>query len=159
MVERLELPGVLGDIARIATVEAAVAIAKTFGGTRLYLPHEPRAGHALSELVGVKIARLLCRQLGGRRHDIPSARPALRWHEARRLRLEEQLSHAAIALRLGITIGHARNLVEGLEFTAGSTKPARPIIVSAHCPLCGKRRSRHLPHAVDPRQLQLPLGQ
>jgi hypothetical protein len=157
MVERLELPGVLGDIARMATVEAAVAIARTFGGTRLYMPHEPKPDHALSKLLGVKTARLLCRNLGGRRHDIPSAKPALRWHEARRLRQEEELSHAEIARRLGITIGHARNLVDGLEFTAGSARSSRPVVVSARCPVCGKRRTQ--PHAlhVDPRQLTLPL--
>lgn len=154
MTERVELPGLLGEIARIANVDVAVAVARTWGGTRLYLPHEPRADHALSRLVGVKAARLICRQLGGRRHDIPSARPALRWHEARRLRQEEHLSHAEIALRLGITMGHARSLVEGVEFTARGG--ARHILV-LRCPICGKRRTPYHPAAPDPRQLALPL--
>lgn len=152
---RVELPGVLGEIARLTTVEVAVAVAKSWGGTRLYLPHEPKADHQLAKVVGLKPARVICRKLGGRRHDIPSARPALRWAEARRLREEEHLSHAEIAIRLGITLGHARTLVEGVEFAA--TVASRHIRV-LHCPICGKRRTP--PHALapDPRQLILPLG-
>jgi hypothetical protein len=155
MEQRVELPGVLGDIARLTAVEVAVAVAKTWGGTRLYLPHEPRPDHALAKLVGVRVARLICRQLGGRRHDIPSAKPALRWAEARRLRKEENLSHAEIALRLGITMGHARSLVDGVAFAAHGQH--RQVVVSPRCPICGKRRHQPQPTAADPRQLSLPL--
>jgi hypothetical protein len=152
--ERIELPGVLGEIARLTTVEVAVAVAKSWGGTRLYLPHEPRSDHQLARVIGVKPARIICRKLGGRRHDIPSARPALRWAEARRLREEEKLSHAEIALRLGITMGHARQLCEGIEFAAsGGPRHIRVL----HCPICGKRRTPPYVAANDPRQLLLPL--
>ncbi len=70
------LPGVLGDIARIAGEDAALAIAEARGGTQVYIPPEPPADHWLSKLVGreasKEIAALLTCGVGGLRVVLPT---------------------------------------------------------------------------------------
>lgn len=78
MSERLPpLPGELGDIARIAGREAAEALGRKLGGTRVYFPCYPDRNHWLSQLVGIDAALKICEELtggfpGGRRVDLPN---------------------------------------------------------------------------------------
>lgn len=70
------MPGVLGDIARIAGEEAAIKLGRKMGGTRVYFPAEPRPDHWLCQLVGREAARAICDHLtggfaGGARIDLP----------------------------------------------------------------------------------------
>lgn len=70
------LPGVLGDIARASSVEAALSIAQKVGGTRVYFPGEPSPNHWLSQLVGHDAAKAIGEELtggfvGGARIDVP----------------------------------------------------------------------------------------
>lgn len=69
------LTGVLADIARVADEEAAVAIARQFGGTRVYIPPRPRGDHWLTQLVGQEAANAIGEELtadiAGVRVDIP----------------------------------------------------------------------------------------
>lgn len=71
-----KLPGVLGEIARVAGEAAALAIARARGGTRVYIPPEPPAEHWMSRLVGVGAARAIAAHLtmgaGGYRVDLPA---------------------------------------------------------------------------------------
>lgn len=55
------LPPPLDEIAEVAGLEAALAIAEAVGGTRVSIPPRPAAGHWLTELVGEETARLICR--------------------------------------------------------------------------------------------------
>lgn len=70
------LPGVLGDIARVAGVEAALAIAEAVGGTNVYIPEKAVLDHWLSRLVGLENARVIVEELtcgiGSTRLDLPN---------------------------------------------------------------------------------------
>ncbi|MCO5059659.1 MAG: hypothetical protein M9905_17615 [Rhizobiaceae bacterium] len=54
------LPGILGEIAEVAGKEAAWAIWKTRGGTRIGFPAKPDADHWLVRLLGADVARKIC---------------------------------------------------------------------------------------------------
>lgn len=80
MAGRYHLPGVLGDIARLAGEDAALNIALRHGGTRLSLPQQATPDTALARLVGMDAAAKICAELGGDRVEIPLAKPAvIRW--------------------------------------------------------------------------------
>ena len=55
--------GVLADIARVAGDEAALAIGRKLGGTRVYFPGKPKPTHWLSGLVGPEAAQAICEEL------------------------------------------------------------------------------------------------
>lgn len=57
---RLGLPAVLADIAEAAGLDAARAIAVEKGGQTVYIPHQAKPGHWLTELVGIESARKIC---------------------------------------------------------------------------------------------------
>ncbi|MBX3527539.1 MAG: hypothetical protein KF904_15150, partial [Rhodoblastus sp.] len=60
MTERLHLPPLLNEIAEVAGVVAAVAIAEARGGTRVHFPARAPDGHWLVALVGREAADELC---------------------------------------------------------------------------------------------------
>lgn len=60
----LMLPELLGTIAEVAGEEAALLVAKEFGGVYLYLPKTLEPTHRLVEVVGEKRARLIHRRFG-----------------------------------------------------------------------------------------------
>jgi len=55
-----DLPGLLGDIARIAGLTAALAIAERVGGTRVSIPVRATDDHWLVEAVGREAATKIC---------------------------------------------------------------------------------------------------
>lgn len=55
-----DLPGYLGEIAEAAGVDAALALAKARGGTRIDIPARVTEGHWLVEVVGRKAADQIC---------------------------------------------------------------------------------------------------
>jgi len=55
------LPSVLAEIAHVAGADAAWALARTHGGTTIYIPHQAKPGHWLAELVGLAAAQKICR--------------------------------------------------------------------------------------------------
>ena len=107
------LPGLLAEVARLTTSEAAVAIARRFGNRRMYLPLDPPDRHPLVELLGRDSAVRICARFGGDQVTWPSARAFLRWHDARALRAGGA-SVARIAAALDINERHARRLVAGV---------------------------------------------
>ena len=80
--------------------EATTDLIASFGGTRLYVPHEPEAGDQLSASIGVTAAKALARVYGGDRVDLPNPTP-------RRFRIvalrSAGLNVDAIARKLGCT--------------------------------------------------------
>lgn len=84
------LPAVLAEIAEVAGIEAAWALARTQGGVPIYIPAEAEAGHWLTELVGREAAEKICRHFrvgnSGARILIPLAR-----HSEQRVRLIKAL--------------------------------------------------------------------
>jgi hypothetical protein len=108
------LPGVLGDIARIAGEEAALAIAEARGGTEVYIPPAPERDHWLSQLVGHEAAltigdHLTC-GLTGLRVELPTGPTG---HGARKraevdAMIRDGRSERDIALATGYTIRGVR---------------------------------------------------
>lgn len=70
------LPGVLAEIAAVAGDDAALAIARARGGTRVYIPPHPNSEHWMSRLVGEAAARAIADRLtmgaAGLRVDLPT---------------------------------------------------------------------------------------
>ncbi|WP_374410645.1 hypothetical protein [Novosphingobium colocasiae] len=90
--------------------EATVALAETFGGTRLYIPSSAKDGHPITRTIGREAARALCDKFGPAAIRVPLAREL----RARRYRAEG-LSNARIAVRLGITEGGVRSLFKRIS--------------------------------------------
>lgn len=69
------LPGVLRQIAEVVGEDAALAIADARGGTQVYIPPRPAAGHWLIKLIGRERADKVCDHLtcgvGPLRVDLP----------------------------------------------------------------------------------------
>lgn len=88
-----DLPGILADIADVAGEEAAIAVAKALGGTRVYIPPVPRPDHWLSQLIGHEAAciladRLTC-GLAGVRVDLPAGPAA--WYVSARAQVDRMI--------------------------------------------------------------------
>jgi hypothetical protein len=54
------LPAVIAEIAEVAGIEAAWALARARGGQHVFIPAEARADHWLTELVGIDAAQKIC---------------------------------------------------------------------------------------------------
>lgn len=106
------LPGILAEIAAITTSDVAIALARAYGGRRLYIPEQVPERHSLINLVGRPAALVIASSLGGERHDIPAARTILRWADAHRLRAAGN-THAEISAKLNITQAHVSKLLAG----------------------------------------------
>jgi hypothetical protein len=116
------LPGVLREIAEVTDVETALAVARTFGGKRLFIPKEIELDHPLIQAIGIEPAWQISRRLGGDRHIIPSAVHLIRCKEARRLKALG-FTNDEIGAQLGITRGQVGRLVSGRRWS-GDEAPA-----------------------------------
>jgi hypothetical protein len=93
---RAHLPLIIAEIAEIAGIDAAWAIARAKGGTTAFIPKRPLQGHWLVELVGMDAARHICDRFGSERILIPmaaSAQKSARWTEV----IESDMSIAETA--------------------------------------------------------------
>jgi hypothetical protein len=111
-----KLPGVLGEIASVVGVPAALAIAERVGGTRVYIPSHVGDDHWLVEAVGREAAVKICELFAvdgsrGQRVDMPVAAIGGRAYRAFRQQLarrvhkldKEGKSARQIALEVGLT--------------------------------------------------------
>lgn len=73
-----ELPETLREIAEVAGLPAALAIAEHWGGIRLDMPATPDGTHRLAAVVGMQAAAQLAEEYQGEQLDIPRAAKALR---------------------------------------------------------------------------------
>lgn len=106
------LPGVLAEIAAVASPEVVEIVARAWGGRHKYVPSAPSPNHELSRLVGHEAALAIGRAIGGVDHLFPSAIAWLRQLDARRL-ADDGLTIPVIARRLRISQGHAAKLLKG----------------------------------------------
>ncbi len=93
------LPPAVGDVARLADLiglEAALALVEAYGGTRVYIPHEPTEW--LADLVGEAAAAILCGTRSGENLEVPLGR---QWRVL--VYKAQGLSRSAIARRLVCT--------------------------------------------------------
>lgn len=111
MTERLaDLPPVLAAIAEVAGIEAALKVARAYGGTRVTMPLLPDGDNWLKAVVGSEAAAAIIQTLGStRRVDIPLG-PSASYFRTRREQVlqmrkltDEGLNAPAIARRLGTT--------------------------------------------------------
>jgi hypothetical protein len=149
------LPGVLQEIARLTSIEVAIAIARWRGGRRLYIPLEAglKHDHDLVKAIGRSPALRIVRHFGKGEIAVPNAKPYLNWLDARRLR-REGLSVAQISVKLNLGQRRVQALVAGVEPLAGSAD----VKGAGRCVVCGhKHRSGSAHPSPDPRQFTLPL--
>lgn len=156
------LPGILAEIARIASVPIAVAIARKYGGGRLYLRHSPRRTDALTVLVGIQAARLICGHWPGINVEVPSAKSYLNWYDARRLRSHrdadgEPMSYDKIAKRLNISTRRVYDLLKGFTPGDADSDELDEAETADRCPVCGSKPHGRRRHRGDDRQLELAL--
>ena len=104
----------LSEVAQLIGTEPALAFARRFGGSRLYIPRQPEADHPIARCIGTEAATMLGRALGGESFAIPGARIYLRWLDARALRIL-RLSQPEIALLLGVQERHVRRLLQQFQ--------------------------------------------
>lgn len=69
----IPLPGILGELAQAGHLGAALTLAREWGGTRRYIPADPRPGMELVALVGIEAAGVLAGLRGGEAVDVPRA--------------------------------------------------------------------------------------
>ncbi len=101
---RATLPAVLQEIAEVAGLDAAWALARAKGGTTIFLPRRVGPRHWLSGIVGYEAARKICDHFRSNHQErvvVPMAAASqrdTRWREA----IAEELSINETAERLGV---------------------------------------------------------
>ncbi|MCB1470895.1 MAG: hypothetical protein KDK08_27890 [Rhizobiaceae bacterium] len=100
------LPGILGEIADAVGVDAALQVAREYGGVRKDIPAEARMDHWLTDCLGYELADKVCRHLAiqdadGRRkgviyHEVIPLGPASMMKRARRQLAEAILSGKSV---------------------------------------------------------------
>ena len=109
-------PQSLMELAEVVGPEAALAIAREFGGRGVYVPHTAYPGHIIEQVIGRGAFERLCKYHGGEElRDIPLAaalenKSALIRATARNY---PDLSHRAIAAALRTTERHVRRVLNG----------------------------------------------
>lgn len=86
------------DLSAVLSEREMIALAKAFGGTRLYLPANVKPGHPLAKALGHDVALALVKTIGAGTLRIPIAREL----RARHYR-DNGDSYAQIARRLGMS--------------------------------------------------------
>lgn len=106
------LPDLLADLVDLVGAPAAAALARDFGGVRLYLPSQARlrADHPLVRSVGAEAARRIVDRFGGGPLEVPLGPHARTAALARaiRQRLLAGQSEAQIARACGVHIRTVR---------------------------------------------------
>jgi hypothetical protein len=146
----------LSEVAQSIGTERALALARRFGGRRLYIPRRVPVDHPISRCIGINAAEHLAATLGGEAFTIPGASGYLRWLDARALRIIG-LSHPAIGRILGVQDRHVRRLLRGFRpelYQIDDT--VRAIARLYHVPI---ERPSPIRRQHMPRQIQRPANE
>jgi hypothetical protein len=113
------LPELLAEIAEVAGLDAALAVARAKGGVKVYFPHNPMADHWLSQTVGHSVALAICNQITAGSQGIhldvplgPSLSRAAKWRGMKRMRAEGK-SNSEIARTYGCYYKTVQRVVNG----------------------------------------------
>ncbi|MDH3594863.1 MAG: hypothetical protein OEM93_08450 [Rhodospirillales bacterium] len=107
-IARAALPPFLAEVAELASIGVALALARDFGGIRLYVPKQPGPGGKLARSVGLEAARALARAYGGEQLDVP------RFAARKRLAIARAAgSSSQVARRFGVTQRWVRKVRNG----------------------------------------------
>ena len=88
---------------------ATIRLAEAYGGTRLYVPARLADDHPIASAVGMSAASVLSKAFASSSIRVPLARDLRAEHYR-----QEGLSHARIAVRLGLTEGGVQSLFKRL---------------------------------------------
>ncbi len=106
----------LEELGRAIGADGAARLVAAFGGARLYIPHCPEPGDALSEAVGHATALALAGVYGGDRIDVPNPTP-------RRVRILQMRAHGVSVDAIARALGCTRRRV--FQVLAEARSPAR----------------------------------
>lgn len=100
------LPPTLAEIAEHAGLEAALKLADSKGGQRIYVPNRPTPKHWLSELVGGEAAARICERYAGMYVVVPIGphRGLAAMQRAAEAALDENVSANEAARRSGLHV-------------------------------------------------------
>lgn len=113
-----DLAGVLADLAEDVGRTGALALAREFGGTRVYVPESMTEDHRLAALLGVGPASRLSWRFGGETIEIPLgpySRQGMTTRAIERYLADGKLTHAEIAREVGCTERWVRAVKAGLS--------------------------------------------
>lgn len=72
------LPNEISTMVGLVGISATMAIVKTYGGRRLYIPRKVQPNHQLVPLIGIDKLEALCRHYDGERLNIPKCEEAIK---------------------------------------------------------------------------------
>ncbi len=129
-----KLTGILHEIAELTgDPESALAVARTFGRKRLYIPRTITADHPLAQLIGFAAACQLAAKRGRERWKIPSGKATLTLQRVFKL-LDRGLTAAEIAGELQLDPSQVRRILKSLG-PAVRAAPASPAKGDALAPI------------------------
>lgn len=98
------LPPLLDEIAELAGLEAALALAEAAGGEKRYIPGDPTPDHWLTQACGAQAAAKIAYRYGGNLLEIPRGPAGSAAKTARRIRdmMEAGASSNEIARATGV---------------------------------------------------------
>lgn len=113
----VQLDGVLGEIAEVAGLQAALAVVERWGGIRLYVP-EPdklRDTHPMVEAVGADAAQAIAQRFQREEILVPRTPTLVRAARDRRIRAEHDpdagVSASVLAQRWGLSLRMVRYIL------------------------------------------------
>src|SRR5690554_1434986 len=95
---------ILDELTDFIGYDAAMSLAKRWGGRRLYVPAQASPGHPITEAIGPEAAERLVDLYGGDALDVPAARNAMLETRNRRIMaaLEEGQTTREVAATFGL---------------------------------------------------------
>jgi hypothetical protein len=119
------LPGLLGVIARITSVQIAIVVAQNLGGGKMHFGQKLPRDHVLIALVGRQAAIRIHQEFQGHGSvKIPSGKTYFNWHRVRELRRKgHSVREIAKIARLGMR--RVEQLLEGFPAAEVGVAQAR----------------------------------
>lgn len=100
------------DLEQLIGHAAALNLVAEMGGVEVYIPRDPKPTSPVTQAVGMDMARILGREMGGERIEVPKARAQLRAPTLAAVARGE-ISQRKAALLLGLTERQIRNIIGG----------------------------------------------
>jgi hypothetical protein len=117
------LPGHFGELVRRGFGGAAIRLIMEWGGTKRFIPRDPRPDSPIVQIIGMAASRVLGELIGSTHYDIPSKK-WLRGDALKQEILREDGTTREVAVKLGCTERHVR----GVRRDGGKKhQPRRPV--------------------------------
>jgi Mor family transcriptional regulator len=113
-IEARYLPGILQEIAGLIGLQKTLALVRSYGGIRLYVPKRFDPDHPLVKIIGHEATVKLMEAYGSQEHfDLPKGEIAVKAARDKQIRAERAngATHARLAIKHGLTERHIRNIL------------------------------------------------